>query len=313
MGLDPEQLARDQPELIISSISGFGPVGPYKDRGGFDQVAQSMSGLMSLIGDETSAPMRVGIPISDILAGLTTAVGIAACLAGRAKYGRGGYLQTSLLESTLNALTFQAQRYLSSGDVPGPQGNQHGSIAPYGVFQAADGPMSIAAATTRHWEDLCNLVGRPGLIADNRFCAPAVRHANNIALASELNAALAIRTAEEWTAIFSEAGIPCGPIYTLDQVFNDPQVQALGVAQVVETLDSKTINLLRGPIWLDGKPTAISLAPPDLGADTDTILAELGYRPTQIARLRAELAIGGAGDIEGVNEPDVYAGKSRSS
>jgi crotonobetainyl-CoA:carnitine CoA-transferase CaiB-like acyl-CoA transferase len=293
MGLDPERLAQEYPDLVVASISGFGPIGPYRNRGGYDQVAQSMSGLMSLIGDPTTAPMRVGVPICDVLAGLTTAIGIAACVAGRARTGSGGYIQTSLIESTIGALTFQAQRYLSTAEVPGPQGNQHGSIAPYGVFQAANSPISIAAASIRQWEDLCLLVDRPALIADPRFRTPGIRHENRAALQCELNAVLVRRTAEEWTAVFSEAGIPCGPIYSIDQMFDDPQIKALGVTQVVQDSNAQRMTVLRGPIWIDGEPTAVTLAPPALGADTDAILSELGYTAEQIADLRDESVVGG--------------------
>lgn len=300
MGLDPGRLREANPGLVIASISGFGTTGPLARAAGLDQVAQGMSGLMSVTGPDADTPTRVGVPVMDMYAGVFTAVGICASLAGRAAHGgRGHEVGTSLLESGLAIAAFQGQNYLSTGTVPVPQGNNHPVLAPYGVFRTADIPAIIAVGNQAHWATFCRIIEAPELEHDPRFALGRDRSEHREELTRLIEEKLVRRPGLEWIEQFRAAGIPTGPIYTYAQAFEDPQVQALEMVQRVQRLDGSPLPLLRGPLSVDGVPAGVRKAPPALGEDTRAVLEGLGLDEGQIAGL-VEAGI--------VREPEVQAG-----
>ncbi|WP_353816549.1 CaiB/BaiF CoA transferase family protein [Agromyces sp. SYSU T00266] len=299
LGLGSEVLEREAPDLIVTSITGFGPIGPLRDAAGLDQVAQGMSGLMSVTGAGEHTPMRVGVPIADIVTGLYTAVGVAAALAGRGRTGHPARITTSLLECTTSLMTFQAQRFLSAGEVPEAQGNDHPLIAAYGTFDTADIPINVAVGTDAQWIAICRILGEPDLATRPEYAQPADRSANRVALAAELNRLFARRGAADWVEELRAGGIPCGPIYTMDKVFEDPQVVALGLVEEVAGPEGRTDRLIRGPLWVDGAPTSVRLAPPPLGADGHDVLAELGYADDTIRTLTEQAVVAQPGSTAG--------------
>lgn len=287
MGLDPEELRAARPELIIASVSGFGHVGPEAQTPGVDQIAQGMSGLMSVTGAGDQTPMRVGVPIVDCLAGIFAALGVASAVAARERTGRGRHVRTSLLESALAVMVFQAQRYVTTGEVPGPEGNAHPVIAPYGAFATRDQPINIAGSAGRHWRILCEALGAPYLLDDPRFAGPQDRLDHRTELNVEVERLLAGRGAAEWIPLLREAGIPCGPIHDMAGVFADPQVAALGMVQNLVGADGLDLPLLRGPLWTGEDPALVRLPPPAFGGHTREILGAAGLSGTEIDDLVA--------------------------
>lgn len=282
LGLDLAQLRRDRPELVIASITGFGPAGPLRDAAGLDQVAQGMAGLMSVTGPDAGHPYRFGVPIIDMVSGIFTALGIAGSLAGRARTGHATAVATSLLESALALSAFHGQCYLSTGKVPTPQGNDHASLTPYGTFRTADIPLIIAVGNERQWTQFCELLGEPELAVDPRFVTGRSRTQHRAELKDRLEELLASRPAAAWMEVIRGAGIPCGPIYTYEQAFADDQVRALAMVQHLVRTDGSSLPLLRGPLSLDGAPTPVHKVPPQMGEDTAEILAAAGLSPEQI-------------------------------
>lgn len=285
MGLDAPGLRAEKPSLIIASVSGFGSTGPLSQTAGLDQVAQAMSGLMSVTGKNASELYRVGIPIIDIYAGVFTAFGIVTALVGRQRTGTGLEVSTSLLESAIAISAFQGQRYLSTGVVPEPQGNNHPVLAPYGMFATGDIPIIIAVGNDKQWRDLCLLVGDPQLAVDPEYATGSLRLLNRAALTARLEVALVERSGLDWVEELRKARIPTGPIYNYQQVFDDPQVQHLNMVQHVTRADGTDLPLLRGPISLDGVGLRIRKAPPALGEDTEAVLAALGLTAEQVTGL----------------------------
>lgn len=283
LGLDPQRLREERPDLVISSVTGFGEVGPRATDAGLDQVAQGMAGLMSVTGAGEQTPMRFGVPIADMTAGMYSAFGIAASLAGRPRNGRASRVSTSLLEGAVSLLSFQAQRFLSAGEVPQPQGNDHPIISPYGTFRAADTSLNVAVGTEAQWFVLCEILGAPDLATHPDYSHPALRAANRQPLYVELNKLFAAEPASSWLAQLGAAGVPCGPIHSVDEVFADPQVEAVGMVQKVPGRPDD--RLLRGPLSIDGQPVGIHRAPPALGEHSYEILTGLGYRPQTIDEL----------------------------
>lgn len=285
MGLDVEQLRRDHPELIVASISGFGLVGPLKDAAGLDQVAQGMSGLMSVTGPDSDHVYRFGVPVIDMVSGMLVALGIAASLAGRSRNGKAVSVTTSLLESALALSAFQGQAFLSTGAVPVPQGNDHASLSPYGTFRTADTPLVIAVGSERQWQEFCEVLGDPDLANDPRFSSGRLRAENRGPLKELLEELLAVHPASIWMESLRVAGIPCGPIYTYDQVFDDQQVRALDMVQHLVRSDGTKLPLLRGPISLDGEATPVRKIPPQHGEDGVEILLAAGWSADQVRGL----------------------------
>ena len=287
MGLDPDELRAAKPELVVASISGFGEVGPLAQSAGLDQVAQAMSGLMSVTGPNASEFYRFGIPIIDTVSGIFSALGIVSALLARSSSGEGAIVSTSLLESALAISSFQGQRVLSTGVAPTPTGNDHPSLTPYGVYQASDGPLVIAVGNDKQWAQFCEIIGEPELATDARFTSGRDRTANRPALKAALERLLAARTAIEWTQLIRDAGIPVGPIYTYDQVFEDEQVKALKMVVETHRNDGSALPLVRGPLSFNHVPTAVTKTPPALGEDTRAVLASYGLSAQAIDELVA--------------------------
>ena len=287
MGLDPDELRAAKPELVIASISGFGEVGPLAESAGLDQVAQAMSGLMSVTGPNATEFYRFGIPIIDTVSGIFSALGIVTALLARSSSGEGAIVSTSLLESALAISSFQGQRVLSTGVAPIPTGNDHPSLTPYGVYQASDGPLVIAVGNDKQWAQLCTILGEPELATDARFTSGRDRTANRPVLRQALERLLAVHTAIEWTQRIREAGIPVGPIYTYDQVFDDEQVKALNMVVETQRNDGSTLPLVRGPLSFNHVPTPVTKTPPMLGEDTRAVLARYGLSTQAIDELVA--------------------------
>ena len=286
MGIDYESLRDDNPRLIYASITGFGTEGPYGEWPGFDQIAQGMSGLMSITGYADGEPTRVGVPIGDLVAGMWTATGISAAIAQRHTTGEGQMVETSLLASLVGMLCVQGQRYLSLEDVPGRAGNDHPVIYPYGSFTASDGLLNLAASTQSMWAGLCRLLDLEYLREHPDYLDNSVRSQNRESLRQVLNERLAARPAMEWTRELSAAGIPAGPVFNLDQVFSDPHVVHNGLAEEVEHPVIGSLRQLSNPLRMGsiGKNTVRS-HPPLLGENSEAVLAAFGLSPSEIADL----------------------------
>src|SRR5947209_12308310 len=275
LGLDYESLAKINPRIILASISGFGQDGPYRDRPGFDQIAQGMSGIMSVTGAAGQGPMRVGAAVADVAAGLFAALGIMTALFEREHSGKGQWVQSSLLNAGIALLDFQAARYTMKGEVPGQVGNDHPTSMPTSAYKTADGYINVAASGEGMWKRLCNVIGREDLIKRDEFRDNEQRAANRARLNAVLNESFATRKSEEWVAELNRSGVPCGPIYRVDQVFADPQVQHLGVAAAVEHPKLGRFNVLGQAVKLSRTPAAVKTPAPELGQHTDEILKEL--------------------------------------
>jgi len=288
LGIDYETLAAIRPELVYASISGFGQDGPYSGRPGFDQIAQGMGGLMSITGAPGKGPMRVGIPIADLCAGLYAAIGVLVALLERDVSGSGQHVQTSLLEAQIAMLDFQATRWLIEGEVPKQAGNNHPTMIPTGVFETADGAINLAVTGQIIWERFCRAVGAEDLMVNPDYTSAKLRSQNRDALGEEINRRLRQKPSAEWMAIFEKAEVPAGPIYAIDEVFSDPQVKHLKMSEQVDSHPlGRPIDLVRQPVRLSRSPSAITVASPEIGEHTNEILAEFGYDDDAIAALRA--------------------------
>ncbi len=286
LGIDYETLGALNPRLVYASVSGFGEDGPYATRPGFDQIAQGMGGLMSITGEPGRGPMRVGIPIADLSAGLYTAIGILVALLERERSGRGQWVQSSLLQAMIAQLDFQAARYLFEGEAPKQAGNDHPTSIPTGVFETADGHINIATSGGEIYERLCHAIDRPDLIEDARFATGDARSRNRAALNGIIDERLRTKPSAQWVEALNAAGVPCGPIYAIDEMFDDPQVRHLGMAHPVEHPILGETRIVSQGARLGRTPFNVHAATPELGAHTDEILGALGYDAAAIADFR---------------------------
>jgi crotonobetainyl-CoA:carnitine CoA-transferase CaiB-like acyl-CoA transferase len=287
LGLGYRDLAALNPRLVYCGISGFGATGPYAERPGFDQIAQGMSGLMSVTGTTESGPLRVGIAIGDLLAGTFAAWGITLALYQRTQSGRGQEVTTSLLEALVGVLSWSAGMYFDSGQPPPPAGNHHPLASPYGVFQARDRAFNIACGNERQWQKLCRALGCPALLDDPRFREPVGRVKNRAALTALLNGRLATRDAAAWVVRLNQHNVPCGPINNLAEVFADPQVHARAMLVELPHPVLGTFKATGIPVKLSATPGAVATLPPTLSADTDDVLEAVGYSRDELRALRA--------------------------
>jgi glutaryl-CoA transferase len=291
-GLDYPSLHRINPRLVYCSITGFGQTGPCRHRAGYDFMIQGMSGLMSITGLPDGAPggmpMKVGVAISDVLCGLYAAIGVLAALAHRDRTGRGQHIDLALLDVQVAALANQALNYLVSGRPPGRLGNAHPNIVPYEVFQAADGHFILAVGNDGQFRRFCEVAGRPDLSVDLRFATNPARVENRAVLVPLLADVIAVRRRADWLTALEAAGVPCGPINTLDQVFDDSQLGARGLRLDLPYGDGGTAPSVACPIKLSVTPAVPEQGPPRLGAQTDAVLAGvLGLDAHELDRLRA--------------------------
>ncbi|WP_425040700.1 CaiB/BaiF CoA transferase family protein [Primorskyibacter sp. S187A] len=286
LGIDYETLSQSNPGLIYASISGFGQDGPMADRPGFDQIAQGMGGLMSITGEPGAGPMRVGIPIADLCAGLFAAQGILIALFERQSSGKGQWVQTSLLQAQVFMLDFQAARVLMDGHVPGQAGNNHPTCIPTGVFQTADGHMNIAVTGNAIWDKFCDAMDRPDWREDARYATQESRLEHRDALNAEIEALTRGAPTGTWIARLTEAGVPAGEINDIAQVFETPQVRHLDLAQPVQSHERGATEMVGQPILMSRTPSTIAAPPPLAGEHSAQILAELGYSETEIAAMK---------------------------
>ncbi len=291
LGIDYKTLSKINPRLVFASISGFGQDGPYADRPGFDQIAQGMGGLMSITGLPGQGPVRVGVPVADLSAGLFAALGIFVALLERETSGKGQAIETSLLQAQIFMLDFQASRFLVDGEVARQAGNNHPTSVPTGVFKTRDGLVNIATTGGKMWERFCATLGAEALAKNPDYRTAQARSKNRDALNAEIENHLQSRTSAEWVALLNEAGVPCGPIYSIDQVFADLQVRHLGIAQSVGGKGKRTLRLVGQPMSLSRTPSRLKAPPPKLGEHTDTVLKEFGFSAREIAALHKAGAV----------------------
>ena len=278
MGMGQQELQALNPGLIWGSITGFGSDGPRGNWPGFDQIAQGFSGFMSFTGTPEIGPQRVGVAIGDLTSGMWTAIGILSAVIKRQATGKGQKVEMSLLSSLVSLLSVQGQRYLSLGEVPGPVGNVHPVIAPYGMFEAQDGPLNIGAATQDQWLKLAKMLGLEALTQDERFIDNAARVQHRATLKVLLEEKLRLRTRAELTEEMVGLGIPAGPINRLDDVFADPQVQHCGLVETIEHPELGKLSQVGNPLRMDGlREGSVRMAPPLFGQHTVQTLLDMGY------------------------------------
>ncbi|TCZ56709.1 CaiB/BaiF CoA transferase family protein [Roseicella aquatilis] len=290
LGIDYEALSAINPRIVLGSISGFGQTGPYARRPGFDQIAQGMGGLMSVTGLPGQGPVRVGIPVADLTAGLYTAIGILVALLEREQTGRGRWVHVSLLEAMVAMMDFQATRWTMKHEVPQQAGNDHPTTVPTGLFRTRDGLMNLAGGGQEMWNRIVATLGIEEQARDPAFATDSSRAENREKTNALLQSVLETDTSEAWIARLNKAGVPSGPVYAMDQVFADPQVRHLGIEWPVEHPLLGTVNLVRAPMTLEGvepprRPT------PERGEHTAEVLAEFGVSAEELAALRAKGAV----------------------
>ncbi len=281
-----EDVRAVNPRIVYGSISGFGQDGPYGKRAGVDQIAQGMGGLMSITGLPGQGPVRVGIPIADLSAGNLLALGIMMALFERVRTGTGRWVHTSLLEAQIFMLDFQASRWLINSEVAPQAGNDHPTGIPTGVFPTSDGHINIAASSARMWERLCDAIGRPEWKAKPEWKTQKGRSADRATINTAIGEVTRQKPAEHWIELFEGAGIPCGPIYKIDQVFADPQVRHLGMATPMRHPSLGEIGVVASPINMSGLAKDIRLPTPEGGAHTEEVLRAAGYSEADIGAMR---------------------------
>ncbi len=287
LGIDYERMRAINPRLVYGSISGFGQDGPYSDRPGVDQIAQGMGGLMSITGLPGQGPVRAGIAVADVTAGVFCAMGILIALLEREESGEGQWVQTSLLATQIALLDFQAARWLLNQEVPEQAGNNHPTAIPTGVFATADGHINVAGSGNDLFARLCKALNTEDLGKNPAYSGGRARLHNREQLNAEIEAITRTRTSAEWIERLNAAGVPCGPIYRIDQVFADPQVQHIGIARTIEHPQRGRQQLVGQAVELSRTPWALRMPTPEKGDSTDSVLAGLGYDGEAIAKLRA--------------------------
>lgn len=288
LGIGYDDLKAINPRIILASISGFGETGPYRGRAGFDQIAQGMGGLMWVTGLPEQGPVRAGIAVADSSAGLYAAIGILVALAERDRSGEGQWVRSSLLQAQIAMMDFQAARYLVDGVVPKQAGNDHPYSTPMGVVRTSDGFINIGVGGQGQWEAFCVAIGGPELANHPDFATQNDRFRNRAALSAKLADIFITRTSQDWLVRLEQAGVPAGPIYKMDEVFADPQVQHLGIAIAVEDKSNRKATLVGQPIDLSRTPAGIVSLLPEPGANNDEILKEFGFDQAEIELLREE-------------------------
>ncbi|MBX9710171.1 MAG: CoA transferase [Xanthobacteraceae bacterium] len=291
LGIDYETLRKINPRLVYASISGFGQDGPYAKRPGFDQIAQGMGGLMSITGAPDHGPMRVGIPVADLTSGLFCAMGVLTALLERDVSGEGQWVQTSLLQSQIFMLDFQSARWLMQGEVPKQAGNNHPTMIPTGVFKTSDGYINIAATGQVIWERLAHAIDRSDLLQKPEYASPKTRSVHRDALNAEIEKVTQTRTIAEWIEVLNKAGVPCGPIYTIDKMFDDPQVKHLDLVRDVPDTGDRKVRLVAQPFTLSRTPSSFAARPPEVGEHTDELMHEFGFSDSEIASLKSKKII----------------------
>ena len=277
LGVDYESLKSRNPKIILASISGFGQDGPYAKRPGFDQIAQGMGGLMSITGAPGEGPMRVGIPVADLTAGLFCAMGIQTALLEREKSGVGQWVNTSLLQAQIFMLDFQAARWLSEKNVAGQAGNNHPTSVPTGVFKTSDGSINLAVAGETIWRRFAEAVDKKEWLEMDEFKDAKERLKNRDYLNKLIEGVTIFKTSDEWVKKLEKVGVPCGPINSIDKVFNDPQVKHLGIAQSINTIPFGQTELVGQPFNLSRSPSTMKQRPPEKGEHNEDVLLDLGF------------------------------------
>ena len=283
-----ETLRAINPRLIYASVFGFGQMGPYRERGGFDLIAQGMSGLMSVTGEPDGAPAKSGYPVTDLGAGMFCAYGILTALLAREKTGRGQRVDTSLFEAGIAFSVWQSAKYLGTGEPPGPMGSAHPLSAPYQAFRTADSYVIVGAGSQALYKRLCAVLGREELVEDPRFATPPARMKHTTTLAAELERSFVTRPSEHWLATLTDAGIPCGPIYNVAEMMADPQAQARNMVVEAEHPVAGRIVNIGNPVKLSETPWSYRSPAPVLGADTEEVLRSLGYDASTVAEYREQ-------------------------
>jgi formyl-CoA transferase len=291
LGIDYESLRPLNKRLVYGSVSGFGQDGPYRERPGFDQIAQGMGGLMSITGLPGQGPVRAGVPVADLGAGIFCAMGILIALLEREVSGEGQWVRSSLLQAQIALLDFQAARWLIAKEVPGQAGNDHPTSIPTGVFATKDGHINIAAAGDHIYRRLCGALDAPHLADDPAYATDPARSKNRTALNEAIGKITRHKPSAEWIALLNSAGVPCGPIYGIDEVFADPQVRHLGMAVGMRSKKLGDTQIVNQAVELSRTPSRIRLATPDKGEHTDEVLREFGFDDAAIAGLRARKVI----------------------
>lgn len=288
LGIDYETIRQINPRIVYGSISGFGQEGPYRDRPGVDQIAQGLGGLMSITGLPDHGPVRVGIPISDLCSGIFLAQGILIALLEREWTGEGKWVSTSLLEAMISMLDFQGSRWTMAGEVAPQAGNNHPTGIPTGMFKTQNGYINIAASGADLYARMCRAMGREDLLTDERYATSGARYQNRDALNAVIESMTKERPSEDWIKLLNEAGVPCGPVNSIDQTFADEQVQFLEMAQAVTSPILGELNILGHPVSWNAQRNPLRKSAPELGEDNQVILTGLGYSEDEIARLEKE-------------------------
>ena len=286
LGLDYESLKAINPRIILASISGYGQDGPYAWRPGFDQIIQGMSGLMSVTGMPGQGPVRAGLAVADSSSGLYAALGVLIALLEREQSGQGQWVQASLLHSMVAMLDFQVARYLTDGDVPEQAGNDHPTSSPMGLFEAADGMFNVGASGEGNWKRLCDAIGKPDWIEMAPYATEKLRVLNRQQLSASLTELFRTRPVAYWVDLLNEAGVPAGPLYSIPQMCEDPQVLQQQMTQRLTTPEGAAVGVITQPVRLDRTPASITATAPEWGEHTEEMLMEAGYSADEIDDLR---------------------------